>query len=91
MLDHLIFALTSHLYCIFLDQRLVRESVFLLRKASQLSGCQDMRQCSETMEKHGGELDQDDGEEKEDENDTDGLKVKVFLGNNGLKKSNRIF
>ena len=45
-----------------------------------------MAEGAEPVEQHGAELDQDDGEEKEDQDDTDWLQVKVFNGNDDLLK-----
>ena len=36
------------------------------------------------MEQHGDELDNDDGEEKEHEDDSNGLKVQVLFGDDDL-------
>ena len=44
-----------------------------------------MGKSSESMEQHGHELDQDDGEEKEDQNDTNGFQVKIFFCDDKLK------
>ena len=38
------------------------------------------------MEQHGDKLNEDNGEEKEDQDDANGLQMQVLLGNDDLKK-----
>ena len=45
-----------------------------------------MGEGAEPVEQHGAELDEDDGEEKEHQNDADGLQVEVLDRHNDLKK-----
>ena len=47
---------------------------------------QDVRESSQPVEEHGGELDDDDGKEEEHEDDTDWLQVEVLLGDDNLEK-----
>ena len=49
-----------------------------------------MAEGAEPVEQHGAELDQDDGEEKEDQDDANGLQMQVLLGNDDLKKIQKI-
>lgn len=42
------------------------------------------------MEQHGDELNDDDGEEEENEDDTDGFKVEVLLRYNHLRGKQRV-
>ena len=39
------------------------------------------------MEQHGDKLNEDNGEEKEDQDDANGLQMQVLLGNDDLKKN----
>ena len=40
------------------------------------------------MEQHGHELNDNDGKEEEHENDTNGLKMQIFFGNQDLGEQN---
>ena len=42
------------------------------------------------MEQHGDKLNEDNGEEKEDQDYADGLQMQVLLGNDDLKKMQKI-
>ena len=81
-----VFFLTKCNYRILFYECFVGENFVLLVAAVEFGGGQDVAEGAEPVEQHGAELDQDDGEEKEDQDDTDRLQVKVFDGNDDLLK-----
>ena len=51
----------------------------------ELRGGQNVGNGTHTMEQHGDELNEDDGEEKEHEDNTNRLQMQVLFGDDNLK------
>ena len=82
--------LFDYLHCVFLDEGLIRENLFLLVEAGEIGGGHDVGDGAEAMEEHGDELDEDDGEEEEYQYDTYRLEVQVLLRDDDLEKNARV-
>lgn len=57
---------------------------YLAAAAAKLSGGQNVRQCTETMEQHSNELDDQNQAKEEDENQTDRFQLQIFFANQHL-------
>ena len=77
--------LFDYFHGVFLDESLVREHLLLLLEAGDVGGGHDVGNGAEAMEQHRDELDQYDGEEKEDQHDTDGLQMQVLFRDQDLR------
>ena len=57
---------------------------YLAAAAAKLSRGQNVRQCTETMEQHSDELDDQNQAKEEDENQTDRFQLQIFFANQHL-------